>query len=145
MNLEQIKDLWTKNRVILERAGWYVAGGFVNYAINAGLYAALYYHLGLPHGVAYLISLACAMAALFIWNYKVNFRTQRTWQGALPRYLLVQAVMFLANYSIVFALHHLRLGIWWVNILFAQLFPGVFKFIVYHAWVFPHRQPPAAP
>lgn len=142
MILQRLKDLWTANRVLAERAAWYLAGGFVNYGINAPLYALLYYRAQLPHGVAYLISLACAMAALFVWNYKLNFRTQRTWQGALPRYLAVQGVIFILNYSIVFVLHHFDLGVWWLNILFAQFVPTGLKFLLYHKWVFPEHPTP---
>lgn len=140
MITQRIRELLDSNRVLLHRAGWFFAGAFVNYGVNAGLYATLHYRLGLSHYVAYLASLACAMAALFVWNYTVNFRTGRSWQGALSRYLLVQAGTFLVNYSIVAALHHFQIGVWWLNIFFAQCAPALLKFLLYHKWVFPHHQ-----
>jgi len=126
-----------KKKVIAWRALWFVVGGGISSSLNGGAYHFLHFKAGLRPPVAYAFSLSMTMAVLSMWNYHVNFRTQHRFRECLLRYVIAVCLCTLANYAIVAPLIRSWGKYWFFLILLVQMPMGLFKFSLYHFWVYP--------
>lgn len=126
---------------LLSRIFWFGVGGGCSVLLNLGPFHWLRTHGGLADGVALAISLTCVTIIFSIWNYLVNFRTQRAWRECQARYLAAVGVCYLLTYTIALS------GIqqWGKTPLLAygivaatQIAVSGVKFLLYHFWVYPH-------
>jgi len=123
---------------IQRRAVFFALGGLVSYGLNLVPYKLLTLGLSWAHFPAYAVSLTFVTGLMFFWNYRINFPTPEAWAGCAGRYLSTTAGAWIANFLAVAALRHLlpvELAIFIVGFLVALC-----KFLIYHRWVFPHRQ-----
>jgi len=120
------------------RGVWFLLGGLAAIAINTGLFGFFEARLGNRY-LAYGMSLGLTNVLLFLWNYFIGFKTAQHWTVAARRQAACLAVANLLNYSLVVSLQ----GVFpeWPKLVIAgvQAFVGVFKFGLYHVWVYPLR------
>ncbi len=95
---------------------------------------------GLPVPVAYAISLGAITMLAFLWNFHVNFRTPDTWHDCAKRYGGSVAICTMANYTVVQTLLALFPGREKIMILLGMGTAAMFKFLLYHFWVFPRSK-----
>jgi len=126
-------------KVIGWRALWFVTGGLISSSLNIGTFWLLETKAGLPHQAAYAGSLTLTTTVLSLWNYHVNFRTKSGFRECLVRYVIAVCLLALTNYSIVTPLMTAWKSYRYLLILLVQAPIGVFKFLLYHFWVYPHR------
>jgi putative flippase GtrA len=127
------------------RLFWFVAGGVLSIAINAGLFRLFFFQFGWNRFLSYALSLAIINVLLFLWNYRVGFKTKRHWGDSAWRQGVCLVVANALNYGLVMLLQ----GFYprWPEAIIAgvQVFIAFFKFALYHYWVFPdHASDPAA-
>jgi putative flippase GtrA len=125
---------------ILSRLFWFGVGGGLSVAINASIFFLIRDWLGWPEAGALAVSLVVVTTVFAIWNYRLNFRTNRDWRECLARYLAAVAFCFVLNYAIgltgIKQLGGTRLRILGVLFTVQVLVSGV-KFLLYHHWVYP--------
>lgn len=123
------------------RLFWFVLGGVLSIAVNAGLFRLFYGVFGWNRYAAYALSLAIINVLLFLWNYVVGFKTDRHWSDSAWRQGVCLAVANGLNYALVMVLQ----GIFprWPEVVIAvvQVFIAFFKFGLYHYWVYPQAKP----
>jgi len=153
------------------RLFWFVLGGVLSIAVNAGLFRLFHSYFGWNRYVAYGLSLAIINVLLFLWNYVVGFKSDRHWTDSAWRQGVCLAVANGLNYLLVMGLLSLFPG-WpssllttvqsvvalfksdfdaarilrWPELIIAavQVFIAFFKFGLYHYWVYPQQDAPAA-
>lgn len=133
------KNGWRLPLSGIQRRGFFFAiGGLVSYALNLLPYKLLTLGFSWSHLPAYAVSLTFVTVLMFFWNYRINFPTPEAWAGCAGRYLSTTAGAWAANFLLVAGLRHfipVELAIFIVGFLIALC-----KFLIYHRWVFPHRQ-----
>lgn len=123
---------------------WFVVGGIISVGINAGPYVYMCDTLHWPMQVSYAVSLTLATAIFAVWNYYINFRTDRSLRDCMPRYLgcvaLCSAINYIVAVSGLKAMGHEWLGGIGRILIIAtvQIGMGGIKFLLYHFWVYPH-------
>lgn len=126
---------------LLSRVFFFGVGGGLSVAINASIYFLLQDWLGWPKWSALAVSLVVVTTVFAIWNYHINFRTDRGFRECLVRYLSAVAFCYALNYSIALTgikqLGHTRLLELGILFVVQVLVSGV-KFLLYHRWVYPH-------
>ncbi len=127
-------------RVIGLRAIWFIIGGFISSSLNFGAFKVLHDKAALPHLAAYAGSLALTTVVLSLWNYHVNFRTRSGFRECFVRYVIAVCLCALVNYAIVAPLLEAWKGYRYLLIILVQAPVGVFKFFLYHFWVYPHQE-----
>ena len=125
-------------KVIGWRMFWFVVGGTISSSLNGGAYHFLHFKARLHSPVAYALSLSMTTVVLSMWNYNVNFRTQRRFRECFVRYVIAVCLCAMANYAIVAPLIKSWGKYWFFLILLVQMPMGLFKFSLYHFWVYPH-------
>ena len=125
------------SKSFLTRLFWFVVGGVLSIAVNAGLFRVFYMYFGWNRFVAYGLSLAIINVLLFFWNYFVGFETQAHWSVSATRQAVCLAVANGLNYLLVMVLQGLFPRWPEVIIAFVQVFIAGFKFVLYHWWVYP--------
>jgi putative flippase GtrA len=127
------------------RLFWFVIGGVLSIAVNAGLFRLFFTFFGWNRYVAYGLSLAIINVLLFLWNYVVGFRTDRHWSDSAWRQGVCLAVANGLNYALVMILQGLFPR--WPEAIIAvvQVFIAFFKFGLYHYWVYPQKGEDLAP
>ena len=120
---------------------WFVVGGVLSIAVNAGLFRLFYFYFGWNRFIAYGLSLSIITVLLFLWNYVVGFKTDRHWSDSAWRQGVCQIAAFALNFILVTFLHGLFPD--WKEAVIAavQIFIAFFKFGLYHYWVYPQRAP----
>jgi putative flippase GtrA len=120
---------------------WFVLGGVLSIAVNAGLFRLFHSGFGWNRFAAYALSLAIINVLLFLWNYLVGFKTDRHWTDSAWRQGVCLAVANALNYTLVMVFQ----GIFpaWPEVVIAvvQVFIAFFKFGLYHYWVYPQTPP----
>jgi putative flippase GtrA len=116
---------------------WFGAGGVLSYTLNVSCFLLLTRHLGLSQRVAYACSLALITGVTFGWSYLVNFRTSRSLQSCLKRYVATLVICYGLNYLMA----HVAFAFWpdkpkLIILVVLVIIAGV-KFLIYHWWVFP--------
>jgi putative flippase GtrA len=126
------------------RLFWFVVGGVLSIAVNAGLFRLFFFHFGWNRYVAYGLSLAIINVLLFLWNYFVGFETKAHWSVSAWRQAVCLAVANSLNYGLVMLLQGLFPR--WPEAVIAvvQVFIAFFKFGLYHYWVYPQHGPELA-
>jgi len=147
------------------RLFWFLVGGVLSIAVNAGLFRLFTQEFGWRNSLAYALSLAIINVLLFLWNYVVGFKSDRHWTDAAWRQGVCLGVSNGLNYVLVLTLlklvpecpgfvaaafawfpfvHQKLVGFWDAIIIGGvQVFIAFFKFGLYHYWVYP--QQPVAP
>jgi len=129
-----------KHQSLVSRFLWFGIGGGMSVALNLGPFAWMRTHTKLPDAVALGISLLCVTVIFSIWNYFLNFRTQRGFRECQTRYLTAVAFCYLLTYSLALT------GIkkWGGTNAVACAIVGAcqvavagVKFVLYHHWVYP--------
>jgi len=128
---------------LIERILWFAIGGLCSTAANFAIYEFLFCFLGLATWVALALSLTIVTIFLSIWNYRVNFRTDKKWIDCLPKFLAV----VLSGWSLSYLLTLLgisELGRTSVERFFVFLFVqggvSLLKFFLYHFYVYPVKK-----
>lgn len=130
-----------KPQSLLSRIFWFGVGGGFSVLLNIGPFHWMQTHTQLSHGAALAISLTCVTILFSIWNYFVNFRTQRGFRECQTRYLLAVALCYVLTYSI--ALTGIKqwasASPWLADAIVAitQVLVSGVKFLLYHHWVYP--------
>ncbi|MEO8351596.1 MAG: hypothetical protein ABI680_07690 [Chthoniobacteraceae bacterium] len=135
----------TRDRRVLTRFGWFLAGAAINYVLISTPFEWLRANTDLPVLAIAACSLAVSTTVFFFWNYFVNFRTAARKREAFPRYLGAVVLMWALStctltflkhtdfsYALTVAGHALDL-----DIVATQFFLSGLKFFLYHKWVFP--------
>ncbi len=133
---------------LFSRIFWFGVGGGLSVAINATLYFLLQDWLGWPKSSALAVSLVVVTTIFAIWNYRINFRTDRGFRECMVRYLGAVAFCYALNYSAALTginqLGHTR----WLELSVlasVQVLVSGVKFFLYHHWVYPHAPTHPAP
>ncbi|MEZ0253641.1 MAG: GtrA family protein [Chthoniobacter sp.] len=134
-----------RQRALLTRFTWFLAGSGVNYLLISLPYKWLETHTHFTKFELSACSLTVSTSFFFVWNYFVNFRTDTRKREALPRYIMAVGIMlFLSSNTLAFLkshdFHHaLSLGHFPLDldIVATQFFLSGLKFFLYHKWVFP--------
>jgi len=127
------------------RLFWFVLGGLMSIAVNAGLFWLFDSFFHWNGRAAYALSLTITTVLLFLWNYIVGFKTNRHWVDSAWRQGTCQAVAFALNYGLVTYLHGL-FPLWKSAVIAGvQVFIAFFKFGLYHYWVYPPKHEPQPP
>ncbi|MEO7933969.1 MAG: GtrA family protein [Chthoniobacterales bacterium] len=122
---------------LLRRLFFFVVGGLVSFLLNLIPYKLLTLEFHWTHNPAYAVSLTFVTLLMFFWNYRVNFPTTSLWHDCAWRYLTATAVAWTANFLLVGWLKaHLVVA---AAIFVVGFVIALFKFVLYHSWVFPHR------
>ncbi len=134
-----------RDRRVLKRFGWFLAGAGINYLLISTPFRLLRENTDLPLMAVAACSLAVSTTVFFFWNYFVNFRTAARKREAFPRYLGAVVLMWALStctltllkqtdfaYKLAVAGHALDL-----DIIATQFFLSGLKFFLYHKWVFP--------
>jgi putative flippase GtrA len=130
----------SERQSIISRLFWFGMGGGLSVAINASIFFLIREQLGWSEAGALAVSLVVVTTVFAIWNYRLNFRTDRDWRECLTRYLAAVAFCFALNYAIgltgIKELGSTKLRI--VGVLFTvQVLVSAVKFVLYHRWVYP--------
>ena len=80
------------------RLFWFVVGGVLSIAVNAGLFRLFCNGFGWNRYVGYALSLAIVNVLLFLWNYVVGFKTDRHWTDAAWRQVVCLSAANGLNY-----------------------------------------------
>ena len=135
-----------KHQSLFSRLFWFGVGGGMSVALNLGPFAWMRTHTRLPDVAALGISLFCVTVIFSIWNYFLNFRTQRGFKECQARYLTAVAFCYVLTLSLALT------GIkkWgdtdklaYFIVAACQVAVAGVKFVLYHHWVYP-RTPTAA-
>jgi hypothetical protein len=129
-----------KKQSLVARLFWFATGGGFSVLLNLGPFHWLTTSAGLSRPVALGISLTLVTLLFGVWNYTVNFRTQRNWTACIPRYLAALGFCSLLTYGIsLLGIQRLGLGYPWDLALIGTTQIGVsgIKFLLYHFWVYP--------
>lgn len=125
------------SQAFFTRLFWFVLGGLLSIAVNAGLFRLFHGIFCWNRFVAYALSLAILNVLLFLWNYFVGFETRAHWSVAAGRQAVCLAAANGLNYALVMVLQ----GFFprWPEAIIAavQVFIAFFKFGLYHYWVYP--------
>jgi len=143
------------------RLFWFLVGGLLSIAVNAGLFRLFTEGFGWRISIAYALSLAIINVLLFLWNYVVGFKSDRHWTDAAWRqtvcltvsnglnYVLVLFLLklfphcpdFIADLTRFWSLLQTKVVTLWKEGIIAavQVFIAFFKFGLYHYWVYPQR------
>lgn len=124
------------NSVFL-RLFWFVVGGVLSIAVNAGLFRLFRDALGWNRFLAYALSLAIVNILLFAWNYFVGFRGEQGWRVAVTRQAACIGSANFLNYALVMLFQGFFPDHPEAVIAGAQIFIAGFKFVLYHFWVYP--------
>jgi len=132
---------------LVARLGFFGLGGVGSTTLNSSILSASKHFWGWPDAAGYALSAASTAFVFFLWSYFINFRTSRVWKNCLGRYIACVLLALLMNYLIgLFGLKHF--GSTWLArfavIGVVQSFTGCIKFLLYHFWVFPYADGPAA-
>ena len=129
------------SRSFFARLFWFVVGGVLSIAVNAGLFRLFFFHFGWNRYVAYGLSLAIINVLLFLWNYFVGFETKAHWSVSAWRQTVCLVVANSLNYILVMVFQGLFPR--WPEAVIAvvQVFIAFFKFGLYHYWVYPQHGP----
>jgi hypothetical protein len=148
------------------RLFWFVVGGVLSIGVNAGLFRLFCSGFGCNRYVGYALSLAIVNVLLFLWNYVVGFKTDRHWTDAAWRQVVCLGAANGLNYALVMALQGLfpqwpgfvtsllsahapalvKMLPGWPEVIIAavQVFIALFKFALYHYWVYVEPKPAVA-
>ena len=128
------------SKAFIVRLFWFGIGGLASIAVNTGLFRLFHSHFGWDSRVAYALSLAIITALLFLWNYVVGFKTEAHWTVSARRQVICTGVSIALNYALVMAFQGLFPR--WPEVVIAvvQVFIALFKFVLYHYWVYPQRE-----
>jgi len=118
---------------------WFVIGGVMSTALNAGPFKLMRDYAHWPTPVCYALSLLLVTTVFAIWNYYINFRTDRSLRDCTGRYLMCVALCSAINYALVLSGLKAWGHGWLVVIATVQVGMGGVKFLLYHFWVYPHR------
>ena len=127
-----------EKKVMAWRALWFVVGGGISFSLNWGAYQFLHFKAGFRPPVAYAFSVSMTYVVLSVWNYHVNFRTNHRFRECFARYVIAVCLCAMANYAIVAPLIKSWGKYWFLLIVLVQAPMGLFKFSLYHFWVYPH-------
>jgi putative flippase GtrA len=125
---------------IFSRLFWFAVGGGMSVAINWIIYYIFEGQLGWPKSAALAVSLGVVTTVFAIWNYRINFRTDRGFEECLVRYLIAIAFCFALNYGIILTGIKKFGTSWWLEygiIAVVQVAVSGVKFLLYHHWVYP--------
>ena len=135
------------------RLFWFIAGAGLNYLLISTPFKYLRTHSDLPPFAISALSVGVASVFFFVWNLRVNFRTDSRKRDALARYCAAVCLMWLLSSSLLnflksFDAHHqfqffgIALDL---DVVATQFFLSGLKFALYHLWVFPvpRKAPPA--
>ena len=128
-----------------KRIFWFLAGAGLNYLLISTPFKYLRAHSELPPFVVSALSVGVASVFFFVWNLRVNFRTDSRKRDALARYCAAVCLMWLLSSSLLhflksfdaqfkFHLGSLPLDL---DVVATQFFLSGLKFALYHFWVFP--------
>ena len=145
------------------RLFWFVVGGVLSIGVNAGLFRLFQSGFGWNRFAAYALSLAIINVLLFLWNYVVGFKTHRHWSDAAWRQGVCLGAANALNYALVMGLlgwfpdwPRIFPGLisWiipvsvaalphWPEVVIAvvQVLIALFKFVLYHYWVYAEQAP----
>jgi uncharacterized membrane protein len=130
-----------KQQTLLSRLFWFGVGGGLSVVLNIGPFHWMQTHTALSHAAALAISLTCVTILFSIWNYFLNFRTQRGFRECQTRYLLAVAFCYALTYTIALTGIKQWAGEnhWYADIIVgcAQVLVAGVKFFLYHHWVYP--------
>lgn len=124
---------------LIVRLFWFLLGGVLSIAVNAGLFRLFFTYFGWNRFVAYGLSLAIINVLLFVWNYFVGFKTTEHWSVSARRQAICLVGTNLLNYALVMGLQPLFPQHSEAVIAAVQIFIAFFKFGLYHYWVYPQR------
>jgi putative flippase GtrA len=135
-----LSNAMSAHQSIFSRILWFGIGGGLSVAINASIFFLVRDRLLWPESAALAVSLVVVTTVFAIWNYRLNFRTNRGWRECLARYLAAVAFCFGLNYAIgltgIKQLGGTKLRVLAVLFTVQVLVSGV-KFLLYHHWVYP--------
>jgi putative flippase GtrA len=121
----------------------FVVGGLLSTGLNAGPFWLMREVLHWPQAMAYALSLTLVTIVFAIWNYFINFRTDRSLRECTARYLACVGLCSALNYLIVISGLKAWADGWLLIIATVQIGMGGVKFLLYHFWVYPRaRQEP---
>ena len=129
-----------KPQPLLSRLFWFGVGGAMSVGLNIGPFAWMRTHTRLPDAAALAISLLCVTVIFSIWNYFLNFRTQRGFKQCQVRYLSAVAFCYVLTLSLALTgIKH-----WggtntlaYCIVAGCQVAVAGVKFVLYHHWVYP--------
>lgn len=122
---------------LIHRLFFFALGGLVSFCLNLIPYKIFTVGLHWTHNAAYAVSLTFVTLLMFFWNYRVNFPTTRQWHECAVRYITATAAAWTANFLLV---GWLKTHVPVTGAIFVVGFViALFKFVLYHSWVFPHR------
>lgn len=129
-----------KHQSIVSRLFWFAIGGGFSVALNIGPFHWMRTHTKLSDAAALAISLSGVTILFSIWNYFINFRTQRGFKECQARYLTAVGFCYLLTYSLALT----GLKKWGATNTLAycivaacQVAVAGVKFVLYHHWVYP--------
>ena len=132
-----------KHQSLVSRLFWFGIGGGLSVALNVGPFHWMRTHAHLPDATALGISLLCVTVVFSIWNYFLNFRTQRGFRECQARYLTAVAFCYVLTYSLALTgikkwggTNTLAYGI----VAACQVAVAGVKFVLYHHWVYPRAR-----
>ena len=128
---------------LFSRLFWFGIGGVLSTGLNAGPFKIFRDTLHWPQWAAYATSLVIVTIVFAIWNYFINFRTDRSLRECTARYLVCIAFCALLNYTIVLSGLKAWADGWLLIIATVQVAMGGVKFLLYHRWVYHHAPAPA--
>lgn len=138
-----VTTLLLQNKKIFLRLFWFAIGGFCSVATNFIVYECLFALFGLPSWLALAVSLIIVTCLLSIWNYKVNFQTDKSWIDCFPRFLAVVVSGLFLSYIFtlmgILEMGHSRFERFSI-FLVVQGGVSLLKFFVYHKFVYPYPE-----
>ena len=129
-----------KHQSIFSRLFWFGVGGGMSVLLNIGPLHWMRTHTTLPDAVTLGISLTFVTLLFSIWNYFINFRTQRGFKECQARYLTAVTLCYLLTYSLALTGikqwgHTNTLA--YCIVAACQVAVAGLKFLLYHHWVYP--------
>lgn len=136
----------SKHQSLISRLFWFAVGGGMSVAMNLGPFHWMRTHADFPDAVALGISLLCVTVVFSIWNYFLNFRTQRGFKECQARYLTAVGCCYVLTYSL--ALTGIKQwggtdAVAYGIVALCQVTVAGVKFLLYHHWVYPRAASPA--
>jgi ABC-type uncharacterized transport system permease subunit len=129
-----------KHQSIFSRLFWFGVGGGMSVVLNIGPLHWMRTHTTLPDAVTLGISLTFVTLLFSLWNYFINFRTQRGFKECQTRYLTAVTLCYLLTYSLALTgikqWGHTNTLAYCIVAACQVAVAGV-KFLLYHHWVYP--------
>ena len=131
-----------KQQTFFSRVFWFGVGGGLSVMLNLGPFHWMRTHAKLPDAVALGISLLCVTIIFSVWNYFLNFRTQRGFRECQTRYLTAMSFCYVLTLSL--ALTGIKRwgdtnALAYSIVAVCQVAVAGLKFVLYHHWVYPRE------